>query len=196
MPSFAQEGIPLFLFLLVVVFFRAQGTYWLGRALTHGVIKAQDREGFMGRVARWFNGPVPRKGAALLDRWGLIIIPLCFLTVGVQTAVNAGAGVVRLKWRTYTMAMIPGCIAWALIYSFGLLAVWMSIAKAVTGSIWGWVGLALITAVILFGLWHRARHRSAVGNCPISPAIDLAPVEAPSDETTTQSRATAPVESY
>ena len=54
----------------------------------------------------------------------LIIIPLCFLTVGIQTAVNAGSGVVRLRWRTYTLAMIPGCVAWALMYGLGMLAVW------------------------------------------------------------------------
>jgi len=115
-PAFAREGIWLFVFLFVVVFFRAQATYWLARGAASGAVLATGRQGFLGAMARWFDGPVPRKGAAMLDKWGIIVIPLCFLTVGIQTAVNAGAGLVRMRWSTYTIAMIPGCVLWALLY--------------------------------------------------------------------------------
>ena len=157
-PAFAREGIWLFVFLFVVVFFRAQATYWLARG---AAVLATGRQGFLGAMARWFDGPVPRKGAAMLDKWGIIAIPLCFLTVGIQTAINAGAGLVRMRWSTYTIAMIPGCVLWALLYGLGTLAVFAAAIRAVAGSPWGWAGLALIIALIGAKIvWGRRKRRS------------------------------------
>ena len=158
-PAFAREGIWLFVFLFMVVLLRAQATYWLARGAASGAVRATGHQGFLGAMARWFDGPIPRKGAAMLDKWGLIIIPLCFLTVGIQTAVNAGAGLVRMRWSTYTIAMIPGCVLWALLYGLGMLAVFAAAIRAIAGSPWGWAGLALIigliTAKVVWG--HRQR---------------------------------------
>ena len=160
-PAFAREGIWLFVFLFVVVFFRAQSTYWLARGAASGAVLATGRQGFLGAMARWFDGPVPRKGAAMLDKWGIIAIPLCFLTVGIQTAINAGAGLVRMRWSTYTIAMIPGCVLWALLYGLGMLAVVAAAIRAVAGSPWGWAGLALIIALIAAKIvWGRRKRRA------------------------------------
>lgn len=170
-PAFAREGIWFFVFLFMVVLLRAQTTYWLARAAASGAVLATGRQGFLGAVARWFDGPVPRKGAAMLDKWGVIVIPLCFLTVGIQTAVNAGAGLVRMRWSTYTIAMIPGCVLWALLYGLGTLAVFAAAIRAVAGSPWGWVGLALIVALIAAKIvWGRRKRRAvnaalATDNC-------------------------------
>lgn len=161
-PTFAREGIWLFPFLFMVVLSRAQMTYWLGRAAASGAVRASGRSGFLGAIARWFEGPVPRRGAALLDKWGIIVIPLCFLTVGVQTAVNAGAGLVRMRWSTYTIAMIPGCILWSLLYGLGMLAVFAAAVRAIAGSPWGWAGLALIVALIALKVVWGRRKRAAV----------------------------------
>lgn len=160
-PAFAREGIWLFVFLFVVVLLRAQATYWLARGAASGAVLATGRQGFLGTMARWFDGPIPRKGAAMLDKWGIIVIPLCFLTVGIQTAVNAGAGLVRMRWSTYTIAMIPGCVLWALLYGLGTLAVFAAAIRAVAGSPWGWAGLALIAALITARIaWGRRKRRS------------------------------------
>lgn len=170
-PAFAREGIWFFVFLFMVVLLRAQTTYWLARAAASGAVLATGRQGFLGAVARWFDGPVPRKGAAMLDKWGVIVIPLCFLTVGIQTAVNAGAGLVRMRWSTYTIAMIPGCVLWALLYGLGTLAVFAAAIRAVAGSPWGWAGLALIVALIAANIvWGRRKRRAvnaalATDNC-------------------------------
>ena len=67
-PSCARAGIGLFLFLFAVVLLRAQATYWLGRLAAKGASSAAGASGWRGRVSRWFDGPVPRKGADLLDR--------------------------------------------------------------------------------------------------------------------------------
>ena len=160
-PAFAREGIWLFVFLFVVVLLRAQATYWLARGAASGAVLAKGRQGFLGTMARWFDGPVPRKGAAMLDKWGIIVIPLCFLTVGIQTAVNAGAGLVRMRWSTYTIAMIPGCVLWALLYGLGTLALFAAAIRAVAGSPWGWAGLALIVALIAAKIaWGRRKRRA------------------------------------
>lgn len=177
-PDWASSGVPLFTFLFFVVFIRAQGTYWLGRAAAVGVLAGKDHEGVRGRLAAWFNGPVPARGARLLERWGLIIIPLCFLTVGVQTAVNAGSGVLGMKWRTYTLAMIPGCIAWSAMYGLGMMAVWMAVLGAVAGSPWAWALIAVIAAGLGTHVMWRRRHprltpdlADSDGRCALRPEL-------------------------
>ena len=54
-----------------------------------------------------------------------------FLTIGFQTVVNAAAGLIRMPWVRYTIAMLIGCVAWALIYAtVGIAAVEAGIALA------------------------------------------------------------------
>ncbi|MDO4258646.1 MAG: hypothetical protein Q4C87_03915 [Actinomycetaceae bacterium] len=158
-PEWASSGVPLIIFLFFVVLGRSQATYWLARFAAAGAIAGMGRGGLWEKIAAWFNGPIPRKGAGLLEKWGIIIIPLCFLTVGLQTAVIAGAGLVRLRWLTYTLASIPGCIAWALLYGLGLLAVWMTAIGAIAGSPWAWA--AILALIIGGGIALILRRRRA-----------------------------------
>lgn len=170
-PSWAQSGVPLVVFLFFVVFFRAQGTYWVARAVPELVTKASGRFQRLQSVANWANGPIPRKGAQILERWGIIVIPLAFLTVGLQTAILSGAGLVRMNWVKFTAVMIPGCVAWALIYGFGLWAVWTTALRAAAGSPWAWAGLVLIIGIIAAVAIVRKRRES------LTPAIVVVPEE-------------------
>lgn len=156
-PSWADSGPLLIGFLFVVVFCRAQATYWLGRAIPAGLLRSRRESGIIFRLTTWFDGPTPRRGAALLERWGLIVIPLCFLTVGLQTAILAGSGLVRLRWRRFTLAMLPGAVAWAFLYGLGMLAVWTAAVGAVAGSPWAWAALAAILCA--FYLFTRVKRR-------------------------------------
>ncbi len=158
-PSWASSGPPLFIFLFFVVFWRAQLTYWLGRGAAKGALASAEKNGLRGKIAAWFNGPVPKYGARLLEQWGIVIIPLCFLTVGVQTAVNAGAGIVQMTWKKYTLAMIPGCIAWSIMYGLGMLAVWMTVVRAAAGSVWAWLGLMAVATVVATVVLFKRRRR-------------------------------------
>ena len=73
-----------------------------------------DRHPRLARIELTSSGPGCRTApGAYLERWGFIGIPASFLTVGFQTMVNAAAGFIRMRWDLYTVAMIPGCIAWA-----------------------------------------------------------------------------------
>ncbi|WP_439693600.1 DedA family protein [Curtobacterium sp. SP.BCo] len=154
MPSFL-EGLPfrwLVLALFVVVCCRAQATYWLARGAVAGASRS--------RWGRWLDSAAVRRGSALLDRWGLPVVTISFLTVGLQTIVNAAAGAARVPWWRYTIAMVPGCAAWALVYAtVGIALFWAAVA-AVAGSPWGVVALvALLAAVGGAVAWSVRRRR-------------------------------------
>ncbi len=155
------ESVPVLIgALFVIVFLRAQGTYWLARSVPAIVERRAASGQKEGRFVRWFLGPTPRKGAAILEKWGIIVIPFCFLTVGVQTTVLAGAGLVRMSWKKFTLAMIPGAIAWAFLYGLGLLAVWTAAVTAAAGNPWSY---AVVAAAIAFfyGLKKLKQKQSA-----------------------------------
>ncbi|WP_328701795.1 DedA family protein [Aestuariimicrobium ganziense] len=95
--------------LFVIVMFRANGTYWLGRAAAAGTART--------RYSRLLGSPGYRRAEAWLDRWGAPVVAVSFLTIGVQTLVNLAAGATRMKLRHYLPAVTVGCVLWAIIYS-------------------------------------------------------------------------------
>jgi len=160
----------LFGFLFVVVFLRAQATYWIGRSLRRGLAgpSLPDAEGTpvrepsqrRARMIKRFSGPTWQRAQTFLDHWGFVGVPLSFLTIGFQTVVNAAAGFGRMRWDLYTVAMLPGCAAWAAIYAVlgvGLIEAW-------SRSPWLFAGIiaAIVLAAWGFTAW-RAR-RSAIAS--------------------------------
>jgi membrane protein DedA with SNARE-associated domain len=154
-PQWVQDGpfAFLYVFLLIVVFLRAQATYWLGRAVAAGMLRT--------RWSRHFTGPRVTRAIGSIERWGWPIIPLSFLTIGFQSAVNAGAGVIRMRWIRYTLAMIPGCLIWALVYSLGGLAAFQGAVALAARSPWALVAAIALVAVVVSALVVRARRRRA-----------------------------------
>lgn len=157
MPSWWQ-GKPLLVatgILLVIVFSRAQATYWLGRAARKGALRST--------AAGWMDGPKMRAAVTKLDRWGWPLIPVSFLTIGFQTLVNAAAGLIGMSpWR-YTLAMLPGCLAWALIYAtVGMTVVlgWISLAAQSAWAPWVMAAVLVLVAVcVIVFRWRRQRMR-------------------------------------
>lgn len=157
-PGFISNGPwwGIFLFLCGVVFFRAQGTYFVGRWLRgkataplHDAAGHADDVppvgGLRQRLARRLSGPGWTKAQRFLDRWGFVGIPLSFLTVGFQTLVNAAAGFTRMRWDLYTLSMIPGCLAWAAVYAtvgLGLFEAWRKSPLLFAGIVVGLVATA------------------------------------------------------
>lgn len=94
--------------LFCIVSLRATGTYYLGRAIVAGTAKT-----------RW-NSLIESKpyqvGSSWLNRWGAPAVTLCFITVGVQTAVLLAAGISRMPLRKFLIALVPGAILWGMIY--------------------------------------------------------------------------------
>ena len=157
-PSFISDGpwLGLFAFLFCVVLVRAQATYWAGRWVRRGAeaTAADETHGRRARFARHLSGPSWERAQAFLDRWGFVGVPLSFLTIGFQTMVNAAAGYTRMRWDLYTVAMVPGCIAWAIIYS--LLG--LSLLDAFARSPWFGAGILLGVIALAWGLTRLRRN--------------------------------------
>lgn len=110
--------------LFVIVMLRANATYWLGRGALRG-----------GRLSRRFahrlDGPAMQRAQRLSARYGVVAVPLSFLTVGVQTAINVSAGFTAMPLRRYLPAVAVGCVLWALLYSTVGMVGWAAI-----GTLW------------------------------------------------------------
>ncbi|KHL04223.1 DedA family protein [Sinomonas humi] len=144
--------------LFVVVLFRTNGTYWLGRGLAAGYGRTRwAKRSRPGRLAR---------ARRLIDRWGPLAVVLTFLTVGLQTTVNLAAGMARMPLRYYVPATVVGSAAWALIYAtVGLAAVELVLEHA-AASPWAWAvaGTGVSIVVVRFTLGVRRRGKPAHAN--------------------------------
>jgi membrane protein DedA with SNARE-associated domain len=138
-------------FLTGVAAVRSQCTYWAGRAARSGVLRT--------RWARHVTSDRASQGIDALQRYGWPIVPLSFLTVGFQTAVNAGAGLVGWRWARYTAAAALGWVAWGLAYAAGLLAVFGAAVSLAARSPWlaALAGIAVATGIAVGVRRHRRR---------------------------------------
>jgi membrane protein DedA with SNARE-associated domain len=140
-------------FFFLIAMMRSNGTYWAGRGLRAG--------GSHTRLSRHLDRPAVVGAERLVRRFGAPAVALSFLTVGVQTAINAAAGVLRMPLRWYIPASIVGSLAWAAIYTTAGFAV----VEAWVGGIpwWGaFVVLAAIAAVIIGSRWLARTLRAPV----------------------------------
>ncbi|UNX53532.1 VTT domain-containing protein [Georgenia sp. TF02-10] len=143
---------------------RGQATYWVGRVVTEQTLaRVRPRSGWALRAHRWLAGEGTERGIAAIRRWGLVVVPLSYLTVGFQTMVNAGAGVLRIGWGRYSLAQVPGALAWALIYSTVGWAVWTAALAAAAGSPAG-LAVILAAAVVVAAVVVRRRRRRRAGD--------------------------------
>lgn len=147
----------LFIFLCGVVFFRTQGTYWLARWARAGAQALADgdpaRPTRRARLAKRLSGPGMERARTFLERWGYLGIPVSFLTIGFQTMVNATAGFTRMRFDLYTLAMIPGCLAWATVYTAVGLSLWEAWLRSPMVLITVLLGLAAL--VVALNIWRR-----------------------------------------
>ncbi|MCL2802743.1 MAG: VTT domain-containing protein [Micrococcales bacterium] len=142
--------------LTVVAAVRSQCTYWLGRAVRSGVVKSA--------WAQRLSADGGSKGRRWLERRGWPIIPLSFLTIGLQTAVNLAAGLVGWRWPRYTLAAIPGWIAWGVIYAAGGLAIFGALmALAKDSPMRAAAIIQLVVCLIVAGLYIVSRRRASKG---------------------------------
>ncbi len=176
LPEFLQ-GHPMWLVFVGLTFIamaRGQATYWLARVLTDQAAELADRRAAdrrtsergdetgpsgtgatqasaprRGKLVAWLHGREVSRGARALRTWGLVAIPLGYLTVGFQTLVLAAAGVLRVPWPRFTIVQFPGALAWAGIYSTIGWALWEAAVAAVTGHPAGLIGLGALVLVIV-----------------------------------------------
>lgn len=137
--------------LFCIVMVRANATYWVGRGAVAG--------GRATRLRRFLEGPAMARAERFSARWGAYAVPLCFLTVGVQTAVNLSAGATRMPLRRYLPGVVVGGIAWAVIYATIGLAAFEALLLAGARSPWAVGALLVVVAGIAALVLARRRTR-------------------------------------
>ncbi|WP_421741112.1 DedA family protein [Cellulomonas sp.] len=156
--------------LFVIVMARSHATYWAGRGVVRGAQAVDDHEGApswwhasVKRLEAWSGTPGAQRGLDLVRRWGPIAVTLAYLTVGLQTAIIAAAGLVKMPYLRFTLASIPGAIAWAVIWAtIGFGALWAAVALFAR-SPWALAGVVvLLVLVVGWLLRRRARSSAAV----------------------------------
>lgn len=137
--------------LFVIVMLRANATYWAGRGIAAG--------GRHTRLVRQLDSPAMRRAEAVIARWGALAVVLCFLTVGVQTAVNATAGLGRMPLRRYLPAVVVGSVLWAVLYATVGLAALNAWLAAAAGSPLGLAVVVLLVAAVVAAVVVARRRR-------------------------------------
>jgi len=129
---------------------RANVTYWIGRGARSG--------GETTRAGRRLNSPMVRRAETVVARFGAPAVALSFLTVGIQTALNFAAGVLRMPLWRYEIGVVVGALVWAGIYStigFAVFAVRVSEAP------WLWVLGALALVLLVYAATRLTTRRIA-----------------------------------
>ncbi|WP_216609891.1 DedA family protein [Cellulosimicrobium protaetiae] len=166
----ALDGAPfaaLFAFFFAIAFVRTQATYWIARLVTTWTLdRTRPVRPWVARVHAWLSGRSAARGIETVRRWGVLAVPASFLATGTKTVVNAAAGVVRMPFGRYLVAMALGCAIHATIYATVGWAVWTAAFAAATGSPGGVAALvALVLAVavaVVVAVRRRAARRPAV----------------------------------
>ncbi|MCP3424854.1 hypothetical protein NBM05_02105 [Rothia sp. AR01] len=111
------------------------------------------------RVLALLETPLYRRAEAFVNRWGVLAVPACFLTVGFQTAVIMTTGFTRMPLMRWIPAMLVGTLIWGTIYgTVGMAVVWAWLERP-------WI-LAVVLAAVAVGvaIWRwaiRSRGRRA-----------------------------------
>ena len=154
LPTFLQ-GWPVWVVFTVLAlgaYARGNATYWLGRGARSGSERTRWKRYAEARVVRSAEGWVRRVGPPL--------VTVGFLTVGVQTAINFSAGLLRMPQRHFQPAVVVGALLWSTIYTtvgFAVLDAWLGHLS------WWWAAgaMAVVAGIVLVSRWlsHRAeRH--------------------------------------
>lgn len=154
--------------LFVIVMARSHGTYWAGRGVVRGAQGAHQLEASPGwwhatmeKLEHWTSTDAAQKGLGLVRRWGAPAISLAYLTVGLQTAIFASAGLIRMPYLRFTIASVPGALVWAVVWAtVGFGAVWGAI-NLFSASPWVFL-VVVVTLAVAIGVvvWFRLSRRA------------------------------------
>lgn len=141
-----------YLILFGIVMARSNATYWLGRGVAAGGRKT--------KLQKYLDSPAVGRAEKVIARWGALAVAVSFLTIGVQTAVNAAAGLGRMPLRRYIPATVVGSLAWAAIYATIGLAAFEAAVAAAAGSPFALIALILaLGAIVFLIIWRRKKRR-------------------------------------
>lgn len=138
-----------FVLFFLGAFVRGAATYGVGRGLRRA---GDSRQG----LARQLDRPTMRRAEQWIGRWGAPVVSLGFLTVGVQTAINASAGMLRMPQRRFLPAVTVGALLWATVYT----TVGFTVLDAWFGDLAWWWALAAVAVVVAIVVVSRRLERA------------------------------------
>lgn len=160
----AFSGFPIGITFVLFFFgamLRGQATYWLARIITEQSLKrTHPSHGWRKSLHDWLQGDSVARGARFIRRFGVAAVPFAYLTVGLQTLIIAAAGVMRINILAFTLAQIPGALAWATIYTTVGFAVWGAVFGALQGNPVFIVFLALLVVAVVVAVVLKRRRRA------------------------------------
>lgn len=134
------ESLPLgagILFFWAVAIVRTSVVFALGRAATATGSRRS------GRVRGIMDTSVYRRAQGLVNRWGVLAVPACFLTVGLQTAVILTTAVTGMPLRRWIPAMLVGTLVWGVVYgTVGMAVLWAWLEQP-------WLVAAVVVVLLL-----------------------------------------------
>lgn len=155
---------------------RGQMMYWLGRGVTESALRTSRkhqqsesvvRTGPLRKTMLWLDRGGADPGVRAIHRWGLVMVPLSYVTVGFQSMVQAGAGILRISWWKYLFAQLPGAFVWGLFYATGGFLVWKYLfSQAQTYPYRAAAVFVALVAVIAVIVRYRRSHPQPA-SCPI-----------------------------
>lgn len=106
------------------------------------------------RIKALLSTPLYRSAQDYVNRWGVLAVPACFLTVGFQSAVILTTGFTKMRLRLWIPAMLVGTFIWGLIYAtVGMAVIWAWLEDP-------WVALALVLLIIICAVLVRRLSRA------------------------------------
>lgn len=137
---------------LAIVFFWIIGILRTSIVFALGWSASAGTERFK-RLQRAMDSPIYRRAQAFINQWGALAVPLCFLTVGFQTAVILTTGFTRMPLIRWIPAMLLGTLLWGIIYgTIGMAVFWAWLERP-------FMALALIAVVVLVIIVVRRRQK-------------------------------------
>ncbi|MCB1238145.1 MAG: VTT domain-containing protein [Tetrasphaera sp.] len=139
----------VFVVLALGAYARGSVTYWLGRGARVGSERSRWR--------RYAEAPIVGSAERWVGRVGAPLVSIGFLTVGVQTAINFSAGLLRMPQRRFQPAVIIGALLWATLYT----TVGLAVVDAWLGHVpWWWALLGMAVVVLLIVVSRRITRRA------------------------------------
>lgn len=126
----------------------------------------------LDRIRKAMDSPLYRKARRLINRWGVIAVPLCFLTVGLQTAVIITTGFTKMPLRRWVPAMLLGTFIWACVYT----TIGFAILAALGLEPWMFplaLAIVITVLVIVSQLRERRINRETVANATENTAENI-----------------------
>ncbi len=152
-------------FMWVVGIVRTSIVYALGALAAEGGAR-------LDRIRKAMDSPLYRKARRLINRWGVVAVPLCFLTVGLQTAVIITTGFTKMPLRRGVPAMLLGTFIWACVYT----TIGFAILAALGLEPWMFplaLAIVITVLVIVSQLRERRINRETVANATENTAENI-----------------------